>query len=154
MYRYIFVIKKLSSVQFSSVPQSCPTLCNPMDKGCKACLSIANAWGYSNSRWWVGDAIQPSHSLSFPSSPAFNVSQQQDLFQWASSSHQVAKVLEFQIQHQSFQWIFRIDFLRTDWFDLLAVQGTLKSSATPQFKSINSLVLRLLYGPILTLEKP
>ena len=56
---------------------------------------------------WVGDAFQPSHPLSFPS-PAFNLSQHQDLFQWASSLHQVAKVLELQLQHQSFQWIFRI----------------------------------------------
>ena len=58
----------------------------------------------------VGDAIQPSHPLSSPS-PAFNLSQYQDLFQWVSCLHQVAKVLEFQLQHQSFQWIFRIDFL-------------------------------------------
>ena len=77
---------------------------------------------------WVGDAIQPSHLLSSPSPPTFNHSQQQDLFQWVSSSHQVAKVLEFQLHHQSFQWIFRTDFqTRIDWFDLLAVQGTLKS---------------------------
>ena len=65
----------------------------------------------------VGDAIQPSRPLSFPSPPAFNLSQHQDLFKWVSSSHQVAKVLE--LQHQSLQWIFRTDFL--------AVQGTLKS---------------------------
>ena len=57
---------------------------------------------------WVTDAIQPSHSLSSPSLPAFNHSQHQGLFQWVSS-HQVAKVLEFQLQHQSFQWIFRTD---------------------------------------------
>ena len=60
---------------------------------------------------WVGDAIQPSHPLSSPSPLAFNWSQHQGLFQWVSSSHQVAKVLEFQLQHQSFQWIFRTDFL-------------------------------------------
>ena len=54
----------------------------------------------------VGDAIQPSHPLSAPSPPTFNLSQHQGLFQWVSSSHQVAKVLEFQLQHQSFQWIF------------------------------------------------
>ena len=59
---------------------------------------------------WVSDAIQPSHPLSSPS-PAFNLSQHQCLFQWVSSSHQVAKVLELQLQHQSFQWIFRADFL-------------------------------------------
>ena len=59
----------------------------------------------------VCDAIQPSHPLLSPSPPAFNLSQHQNLFQWVSSSHQVAKVLEFQLQHQSFQWIFRTDSL-------------------------------------------
>ena len=70
----------------------------------------------------VGDAIQPSHSLSSPSPPAFNLFQHQGLFQGVSSSHQAAKVLELQLQHQSELISFRID-----WFDLLAVQGTLKS---------------------------
>ena len=60
---------------------------------------------------WVGDAIQPSHPLLSPSPPASNLSQHQGLFKWVSSSHQVAKVLEFQLQHQSFQWTFRTDFL-------------------------------------------
>ena len=76
----------------------------------------------------VGDAIQPSPPPSSPSPPAFNLSQHQGLFQWVSSSHQVAKVLEFQLQHQSFQWILRTDIsFRVDWLYLLAVQGTLKS---------------------------
>ena len=73
----------------------------------------------------VSEAIQPSHPLSSPSPPVFNLSQHQGLFQWVSSSHQVAKLLE--LQHQSFQWIFRVDFFRNDWFELLAVQGTLKN---------------------------
>ena len=60
---------------------------------------------------WVGDAIQLSHPLPSPSFPTFNLSQHQSLFKWVSSLHQVAKVLEFQLQHQSFQWIFRTDFL-------------------------------------------
>ena len=60
---------------------------------------------------WVSDAIQPSHPLSSPSPPALNLAQHQGLFKWVSSSHQVAKVLEFQLQHQSFQWMFRTDFL-------------------------------------------
>ena len=72
---------------------------------------------------WVSDVIQPSHPLSSSSPPAFNLSQHQGLFQWVSSSYQVAKVLEFQLQHQSFQWISRTVI---DWFDL-TVQGTLKS---------------------------
>ena len=60
---------------------------------------------------WVGDAIPPSHPLLFPSSPALNLSQHQGLFQLVSSLHQVVKVLELQLQPQSFQWIFRVDFL-------------------------------------------
>ena len=72
----------------------------------------------------VGDAIQPSHPLLSPS-PAFSLSQQQALFQWISSLHQVAKVLE--LQNQYFQWILRLIFFKIDWFHLLAVQGTLKS---------------------------
>ena len=71
------------------------------------------------------DAIQSSHPLLSPSPPAFNFPQHQGLFQWVSSSHQMAKVLE--LQHQSFQWIFRIDFLYSDWFDLSAVKGTFKN---------------------------
>ena len=73
---------------------------------------------------WVGDIIQPSHSLSSPSPLAFNLSQHQGLFQGVCSSYQGVKVLEFQLQHQSFQWIFRVDFLfRIDWFDLLVYKG-------------------------------
>ena len=68
---------------------------------------------------WIGDAIQPSRPLLSPSPPIFNLFQHQDLFQWVSSSHQVAKGLEFQLQHQSFHWTLRTD--------LLAVQGTLKN---------------------------
>ena len=54
--------------------------------------------------YWIDDAIQPFHPLLSPSPPAFNLSQHQGLFQWVSSLHQLAKVLEFQLQHQSFQW--------------------------------------------------
>ena len=76
---------------------------------------------------WVGGAIQPSHPLSSPSPLALNLSQHQDLFKWVSSSHQEAKVLEFQLQHQSFNEYSGLISFRTDWLDLLAVQGTLKS---------------------------
>ena len=76
---------------------------------------------------WVSDAIQPSHPLSAPSLPTFYLSQHQGLFRWVSSLHQVPKVLEFRLQHQSFQWTPRTDLFRMDWLDLLAVQGTLKS---------------------------
>jgi len=100
---------------------------------------------------WVSDAIQPSHPLSLPS-PALNLSQHQDLFQSVSSSHQVAKVLELQPSISSSNEYSRLISFRTDWFDLLAVQGTLKSllQHNSQFKSINYLEFSLLYGPTLT----
>ena len=100
---------------------------------------------------WVSDAIQPSHPLSSPSPPAFNLSQHQGLFQQVSYSHQVAKVLEFQLQHQSFQWIFRTDFLENGLTrSPCSPRDSQESSPTPQFKSINSSVLSFLYSPTLT----
>ena len=108
-----------------SVAQSCPTVCNPMDFSTLGFPVHHQLPELAQTHvQWVSDAIHPSHPLSSPSPPAFNLSQHQGLFQWVSSSHQVAKGLEFQLQHQSFQWI--ISF-RMDWLDLLAVQGTLKS---------------------------
>ena len=89
----------------------------------------------------VSDAIQPSHPLSSPSPPAFNISQHQGLFKWVSSLHQVARVLEFQLQHQFFQWISGLISFRMDWLDLLAVQGTLKSLL--QHHSSKGSILRL-----------
>ena len=106
-----FLLAILIPVQFSLDAQSCLTLWDPMD---------CNTPGFpvhhelpeltQTHVHWVGDAIPPSHPLSSPSS-TFNHSQHQGLFKWVSSSHQVAKVLEFQLQHQSFQRIFRSDFL-------------------------------------------
>ena len=114
--------------QFSSVAQLCLTLCDPMDCSMPGFPVHHQLPEFTQTHvHWVGDAIQPSHPLSSPSPPSLNLSQHQGLFKWVSSSHQVPKVLEFQLQHQSFQWIFRTDFLRMDWLDLLAVQGTLKS---------------------------
>ena len=105
-------------------------LCDPMDCNLPgfAILHCPLEFAVTHVRW-VGDAIQASHPLSPPSS-AFNLSQPQGLFQWVGSSYQVAKVLEFQLQHQSFQWMNTQDWLisfRMDWLDLLVVQGTLKS---------------------------
>ena len=115
-------------LQFSSVTHSCPGLCDPMDCSTPGFPVHHQFPALAQTHvHWVSDAIQPSHHLPSPSPPAFYLSQHQGLFQWVSSSHQVAKVLELQLQHQSFQWIFRIDSFRTDWLDLLAVQGTLKS---------------------------
>ena len=97
---------------------------------------------------WVSDAIQPSHPLSSPSPPAFNLSLHQGLFQWNGSSHQVAKVLE--LQHQPFHWILRVDFLPDGLVWSCCARDSQESSPALQFKSINSLVLSLLYGPTLT----
>ena len=114
--------------QFSSVTQSCPTLCYPLDC-CKPGFHVHHQQPklVQTHDYWVSDATQPFHPLSSPSPPTFSLSQHQGLFRWVSSSHQVARVLEFQLQHQSFQWIFRTDSFRMDWLDLLAVQGILKS---------------------------
>ena len=99
----------------------------------------------------VGDAIQPSHPLWSPSPPAFNLSQHQGLFQWGSSLHQVDKGLEFQLQHQSFQWTPRTDLLQDGLVGFpCCPRDSQESSPTPQCKTINSLALSFLYGPTLT----
>ena len=100
---------------------------------------------------WVGDAIQPSHPLSSPSPPpVFNLSQHHGLFQWVSLSHEVTKVLEFQLQHQSFKWICRTDFLQDGQVgSLWSPRDSQGTSPEPQFKSINSSVLSFLYSPTL-----
>ena len=97
---------------------------------------------------WDSDAVQPSHPL-LPPSLALNLSQDQGL-QWVSSLHKVAKVLELQLQDQSFQWLFRADFL-LGWlvWSPCSSQDSQKSSPVPQLKSISSLALNLLYGPFL-----
>ena len=99
-------------IQFSSVAQLCVTLPDPMNHSTPHLPVHHQLLEFTQTHIHrVSDAIQPSHPPSSPSPPAFNLSQHQGLFQWISSSHQVAKVLEFQLQHQSFQWIFRTDFL-------------------------------------------
>ena len=139
--------------QYSSVAQSCLTLCDPMDCSTPGfpvhhqLLELAQTHVHR-----VSDVIQPSHPFSSSSLPAFNLSQHQGLFQGVSSSHQVAKVLKFQLQQQSFQWMFRTDFL---------LHGLVGSPCSPrdsqesfpmsQFKSINYSVLSFLYSPTLTL---
>ena len=97
---------------YCSVTKSDMTLCDPIDCSMPGFPVFHYLLEFTQTHvHWVGDAIQPSHSLSSPSPPAFNLFQHQGLFKWVSSSHQVAEVLEFQLQHQSFQWIFRTDFL-------------------------------------------
>ena len=135
------ILQKYSTVQFSLVVQSCLTLwSHGLQHSKSPCPSLT-----------LGDAIQPSHPLSSPSPPAFNLSQHQGLFKWVSSSHQTAKVLEFQLQHQSFQWIFRTDFLQDGLVGSpCSPRDSQESSPTSQFKSINSSVLNFLYSPTLT----
>ena len=106
-----YQVIRISRIQFSSVTQSCPTLCDPMNHSTPGLPIQHQLPGFTQTPvHWVGDAIQPSHPLSSPSH-ALNLLQDQGLFKWVSSSHQLAKVLEFQFQHLSFQWTPRTDLL-------------------------------------------
>ena len=141
------------SVQFSQFSRSVIlALCDPMNHstpGLPVHHQLPESTQIHVHR--VDDAIQPSHPLSSPSPSALNIPQHQGLFQWVSSSHQVAEVLEFQLQHQSFQWTPRTDLLLAGLVGSPCRLGdSQKSSLTPQFKSINSSVLSFLYGPTLT----
>ena len=114
--------------KFSSVAQSCPILCDPMNcsmPGLPVCHQLPEFTQTHVHR--VNDVIQPSHPLLSPSPPALNLSQHQGLFKWVRSSHQVAKVLEFQLQYQSSNEHPGLISFRMDWLDLLVVQGTLNS---------------------------
>ena len=104
---------RFSMCQFSSVQSLCCVwlFATPWTTACKASVHHQLPESTQNHVHWVGDAIQPSHPLLSPSPPVLNLSQHQGLFKWVSSSHQVAKALEFQLQHQSFQWILRTDLL-------------------------------------------
>ena len=98
--------------QFSSVTQLCLTLWDPMNRKTPCFPVHHQVLEFTQTHvHWIGDAIQLSHPLPSPYPPVLNRSQHQDLFTRVSSSHQVAKILEFQLQHQSFQWTSRTDFL-------------------------------------------
>ena len=117
-----------ASVQFSSVAQSCLTLCDPKNHSMPGLPVHHQLPEFTQTHvHWVSDAIQTSHPLSSPFPPAPNSSQHQSLFQWVSSSHQVAKVLEFRFSIIPSKEISRLISFRMDWLDLLAVQGNLKS---------------------------
>ena len=121
-------------VQFSSVAQSCLILCDPMDCSTPGFLVHHQLPELAQTHvHWVSDAIQAYHPLSSPSLPAFHLSQQ-GLFQWVSSSHQIAKVLEFQLQHQSFQWTPRTDLLQN------GLVGSPRSPRDSQESSFNIIV--------------
>ena len=145
----IYTLVMVGWDQFSSVAQSWMTLCDPMNCSTPG-LPVHHQLRELTQIHvhWVGDTIQPSHPLSSPSPPAFNLSQYQGLFQWVSSSHQVARVMEF--QHQSFQWIFRTDFLQDGLVGSPCYPRDSKESfPTPQFESISSSALSFLYSPTL-----
>ena len=112
-YSLLTVFKLMSGIlQFSSVAHSCLTLCNPMNRSTPGLLVYYQLPEFTQTHvHWVGDAIQSSQPLLSPSPPAANPSQHLGLFQWVNSSHEVAKVLDFQLQHQSFQWTPRTDLL-------------------------------------------
>ena len=151
-FTYIIDLRFSStSVQFSSVQFSHSVVSegNRMDYSTLGFPVHHQLLGLTQTHvLWVSDAIQPSHPLLSLSLPTFNLSEHQGLF---SSSHQVAKVLEFQLQHQSFQWIFRTDFLYDGPVGSpCSPRDSQESSPTPQFKSINSSALSFLYSPTLT----
>ena len=127
-------------------------LCNPIDCSTPGYLVLHYLLEFAQTHvYWVSDTIEPSRPLLHPSLFANSLSQHQLLFQWVSFLHQVAKLLELQLQHQSFQWIFRMDFL---WRWLVgspcSPRDSQESSPTLQFESINSSVLSLLFGSVLT----
>ena len=151
-------LKHLVSVQFSQSVAS--TLSEPMDYSTPGLPVHYQLPEFTQTHvHWVGDAIQLSHSLSFPSPPTINLSQDSGLFQWVSSSYQVAKVLKFQLQYQCFEWIFRTDlFFRIDWLDALAVQGNLKSllqhhSSKASILQCSTLFTVQFSHPYMTIEK-
>ena len=114
--------------QFSSVAQSCPTLCDPMNRSTPGLPVHHQLPDYTQTHVHrVGDAIQPSHPLSSPSPPAPNPSQHQDLFQWVNSSHEVPKYWSFSFSISPSNEHPELISFRMDWLDLLAVQGTLRS---------------------------
>ena len=139
----------LSQSTVQLVAQSCLTLFDPIDCSMPG-LPVHHQlpeFTQTNAHQ-VSDVIQPSHPLSCTSPPTFNLSQHQGLFEGVSSLHQVAKVLEFQFQYQSFQRTPRTDLLQNGVVGSpCSPRDSEESSPTPQFKSINSLVLSYLYGP-------
>ena len=139
------------SQSVSSVSQSCPTLCNPMNCSMPG-LPVHHQLLESTQTHvhWVSDAIQPSHPLLSLCPHALNLSQHQGLFQLVSSLNKVSKVLEFQLQHQSFQWTPRTDLLQDGLVGSpCSPRDSQESSPTLQFKSINSSLHSFLYSPTL-----
>ena len=132
-----------------SAAKSCLALCNPMNYSTLGFPALHYLLEFVQTHiHWVSDAIQRSHLLPPPSLFAFYFSQHQGLFQMSRLFTSMARVLELQLQHQSFRWPFRTDFL-SDWLVWFPCRSgdSQESSPAPLFKSINSLALSLLYGP-------
>ena len=146
------------SIQFSSVTQSCLTLCDPMNCSTPGLPVYHQLSEFTQTHvHQISDAIQPSHPLSSPSPPAPNPSQHRSLFQWVNSSHDVAKILEFQLQHHSFQRNPRADLLQNGLGGSpCSPRDSQEFSPTPQFKSINSSLLSFhtSMSALLTMPKP
>ena len=138
--------------QFSSVAQSCPTLCYPMNCSTPGLPVHHQLPEFTHTHVHrAGDAIQPSYPLSSTSPPALNPSQHQSLFQWVNPSHEVANILEFQLQHHSLQRNPRVDLLQNGLVGSpCSSRDSQESSPTPQFKSIRSSLLSFLHIPTLT----
>ena len=160
MYPYSYIYIKLFSilififpVQFSSVTQSCLILCDPMVCS-MPCFTVHHQLPElaQTCLHWVSDAIHPSHPLSSPSSPAFNLPQHQGLsFPMSQFFTSSGQSIGASTSASSFQWIFRTDFLYS-WltWSSCSPRDSQESSPVPQFKSISSSRLSLLYGPTLT----
>ena len=146
------MVKQLGCCFCYSVPKLGLTLCHSMVCRTPVFPALHYLPEFAQTHvHWVGDAIQPSHPPSPSSPPALNLTQHQGTFQWVSLWHQVAKVLELHLQHQSFQWIFRADFLSDGLvWSPCCPRDSQESSPVPQFENISSSVLSLLYGPTLT----
>ena len=149
LYNLFFHFRKICCC--SSVAQSCPTLWDPMDCSMPDFPVLHHLPEFAQVHvYCISDAIQPSHPL-MPSSSAPDLSQHQGLFQWVVCSSQMTKILELQLWHQFFQWIFRVDFPK-GWlvWSPSCPRDFQESSLAPQFKDINSLLFCLLYVSVLT----
>ena len=150
--QYVLRFKLKASFQFSSVSQSCLTHCDLMNSSMPGLPFHHQLLEFTQTHvHQVRDAIQPSHPLLTPFPPDANTYQHQSLFQWVNSSHEVAKVLEFQLQHHSLQRNPRGDLLQNGLVGSpCSPRDSQESSPTPQFKRINSSALCLLHSPTLT----
>ena len=146
----VYINEAWYTLQLSSVAQSCPTLCDPMNHSTPGLPVHHQLPEFTQTHVHrVGDAIQPSHPLLSPSPPALNLSQHQGLFQWVSSSHQVAKVLDFSISPSN-EYSGLISFRIWLVCSPCSPRDSQEYSSASQFESISSLALSLLDGPALT----